>query len=443
MVERTIFWPYGTKYSSTSPAHQVKTTTSPTQIGRPKYHRNMTTLDALRVRAQDLGNTDPHGFLELLPQLREDHELAQLWLANGAQLAWQLQRKEEARKLLDEAIAHGFFQPLIFDGLAGMLEEQPDTKSLWAQIKANTPDVPLELLDFPDPAPHFPIKLGSIASEREEQLKAMLPPPAPTALGTALSLLNWTHTRWSHAGANRHAVDLDALSILEQVAQGERFRCVEYGKVLAAALCARGIPARILTLRLDSYHAGIGAGHVVTEAWIDELNDWVALDGQNGAYWAVEPGQPLSTQELHRRFRAGEQRPEFWTTEGEACESPEIWWMYFAWTVNGMENARDEEPFVPVFEGEPLSTPRLTRHVQATRPNLSEFSIGFGKHNGKLVMTFAPLHPFAVGVAVNGMDVLASGQPLEAPAGEHEWRVQVRTLFGLLDAHRVIFRVNT
>jgi hypothetical protein len=46
------------------------------------------------------------------------------------------------------------------------------------------------------------------------------------------------------------------------------------------------IPARRLDLRAKDSHVGFARGHVVTEAWIDDLNRWVVLDRQNGAWWA-------------------------------------------------------------------------------------------------------------------------------------------------------------
>lgn len=61
--------------------------------------------------------------------------------------------------------------------------------------------------------------------------------------------------------------------------------------MLTQALNALQIPARPLSLFKAGYHAGLGTGHAVTEAWIDDLGKWVLLDGQNGAVWRDEDGR--------------------------------------------------------------------------------------------------------------------------------------------------------
>ncbi len=82
--------------------------------------------------------------------------------------------------------------------------------------------------------------------------------------------------------------------------------------MLAAALSAVGIPARVLGLqRADVETARSGAGHVVAEAWLADRGKWIMVDGQ----WDVIPvrGQtPLNAVELQQALaaRAGDLRVE-------------------------------------------------------------------------------------------------------------------------------------
>ncbi len=63
--------------------------------------------------------------------------------------------------------------------------------------------------------------------------------------------------------------------------------CVEYTTVLTQALNAAQIPARPVSLFRPDYHAGVGAGHAVTEAWIDDFGK-SALPNANAALVATD-----------------------------------------------------------------------------------------------------------------------------------------------------------
>lgn len=125
----------------------------------------------------------------------------------------------------------------------------------------------------------------------------------PTDLARVRAVCAWVHGRWQHDG-NNQPQHRDPISILEEAAQGQRFRCVEYGVVLSGALTALGIPARVLALKTaDVETRASGAGHVVTEAWLADQHKWVLADGQ----WDVVPllnGQPLNAVELQRALAA-------------------------------------------------------------------------------------------------------------------------------------------
>jgi hypothetical protein len=96
---------------------------------------------------------------------------------------------------------------------------------------------------------------------------------------------NWVHNLWKHDG-NNEPQRRDPISILEEVEQGKRFRCVEYSIVINGCLNALGIPSRILSLKTaDCETRESGAGHVVVESFIAEHNKWIMVDGQ----WDIIP----------------------------------------------------------------------------------------------------------------------------------------------------------
>ena len=109
----------------------------------------------------------------------------------------------------------------------------------------------------------------------------------------------WVRTRWEHNGSNMPEKP-DPISILEEAKQGKRFRCVEYSAVLAAALNAVGVRARVLSLLTEDVETReSGAAHVVAEAYLADRKKWVMVDGQ----WDVIPtlkGKPLGAVEFQR-----------------------------------------------------------------------------------------------------------------------------------------------
>ncbi|MFT3882828.1 MAG: transglutaminase-like domain-containing protein [Gemmatales bacterium] len=122
---------------------------------------------------------------------------------------------------------------------------------------------------------------------------------AGSDLERAVRVCHWVHERWKHNGINNPKKS-DAISILEEAAEGKRFRCVEYSTVLTAALSALDIPARSLGLKTADMETRLsGAGHVVTEAYLRDQKKWIMLDGQWDTVMLLE-GKPLHAVELQR-----------------------------------------------------------------------------------------------------------------------------------------------
>ncbi len=97
---------------------------------------------------------------------------------------------------------------------------------------------------------------------------------------TILAVTDWVHNLWRHDG-NNVPDQADPISILRDVQAGARYRCVEYSIVIAGCLTALGIPTRILSLRTEDMETReSGAGHVVCEAFLTDLQQWVLVDGQ-------------------------------------------------------------------------------------------------------------------------------------------------------------------
>jgi hypothetical protein len=162
-----------------------------------------------------------------------------------------------------------------------------------------------------------------------------------TELDQQLAVLAWVHNRWAHSGLDEPSHP-DALTILDEVAHGKRFRCVEYSITLAQALTALGFPARVIGLRREGVSYGSGKGHVVTEAWNNQLGKWLVLDGQNNATWEVD-GHPLSAVEIRDLRLAGKTAALKMNHHGSTWmpKPPEMsdWLPYFHYISYSTDNA--------------------------------------------------------------------------------------------------------
>ncbi|MBS9525797.1 transglutaminase domain-containing protein [Litoribacter alkaliphilus] len=115
----------------------------------------------------------------------------------------------------------------------------------------------------------------------------------------AQRVMNWVHNQWRHDGNNEPRQG-DAVSILEEVKEGKNFRCVEYAVVASACLNAVGLKTRTLGLKTKEVETKkSGAGHVVSEVFLNDLDKWVFIDPQ----WDVMPvlnNRPLNAVEFQQ-----------------------------------------------------------------------------------------------------------------------------------------------
>jgi Transglutaminase-like superfamily len=408
-------------------------------------------LEDIRRRGQDAAGAEDWAALRAMEaELRADEVFwPGVWAPACSYAAWKLGERHP-RAFLEEAIASGLDGP---GGLEAELTEafgaDPDWPDLVEAMRANVPEPSLELLEWPTSRLTRPIRLFRLPAEREELLRERIPRREETAWDTAVSLLAWVAGRWPHA--NAHVDEQDAVEILRLVDAGERFACVEYSTVLSHSLNASGIPARVVNLYTESYHVGLGKGHVVAEAWIDGLNDWVLLDAQNGMYWVEEDGAPLGVPALQDWFRSGRSRAAHFVVGPKPVSDPDagLWWRYFAYaSPTGATWA--ESSFVPTFQTEHLiSAEVLLRDRAEAYPDLAELTIGIGTVDGGPAIRAHTEHPYAVGFAIAAGGAAPLTIALDEawavpgrPAGIQTAELATVTPFGTLTRSSVTFRVR-
>lgn len=149
---------------------------------------------------------------------------------------------------------------------------------------------------------------------------------ATTDTEKTLKILHWVHNQWQHNGNNEPQKN-DAISILEEVKNGKNFRCVEYGIVASACLNAIGLKTRTLGLKTkDVETRQYGAGHVLSEVFLNDLKKWVVIDGQ----WDAMPvlnGIPLNAVEFQKAIAENYKELEI-RTSSNLSKRHYIEWIY-------------------------------------------------------------------------------------------------------------------
>jgi hypothetical protein len=406
-------------------------------------------LEELRVRAEAYVNgQDDEGLLSLLPDLEGDVQWwTHLWAPSAALAAKRLDRPE-ALSLRDSAIARGFAQPEMFEGaLQASFGDLPQWPSLLRRMDANVPPPPVRLVEWPVAASALPLGLERIDPAREADLRSAVPPASGSAWQTCLALLEWSTSYFEHG--NTHVEAPDALAIMARADDGKRFACVEYSILLSQALNALRIPARRVDLRQRNYHVGVGRGHVVSEAWVDDLNKWVILDGQNGGYWQSEEGSPLGLLELQNALTEKQPVTMVGTARAVIDSRSPIWLSYFSMAVSG-GYAWSHSPFSPVFQGTGLiRAHRLLRDGQDAYPDLSAIAVGLDGDPVTPTLNLTSPHPYINRFAVHDVDgesILgvtdgSATYAFNTEPGRHESELAVVTDYGSCRAQQFIYDV--
>lgn len=403
-------------------------------------------IDELRARAIDhVRDREWAQLLVLQPQLEQDVEYwTSVWGPACAVAAFHAGRPG-ARELLDSLVDAGFHDLSTHAELfADSFATEPDWPDLRARMLANLPLPPVELTEWPCAEPVIALGLDRLDADAERVLAHRLPAltsTASTAQETALAMLAWVTGLWRHSGAN-HVPGRDANLVLDRVQTGERFACREYTIVLTQALNALGIPARHCALLREDHHAVMGAGHAVTEAWLDDLARWVVLDGQNGATWRDADGALLGVVEVQQALFHGRTPTFVGSGPNDDPETAEGWSAYFRhWSTGGV--AWRPDSFVPFMEGSTVVQARpLLREAAAAHPDLAEISTSVLDVDGVPAVLFGTEHPYAEGFCVvdaaGALREVALDEPLplDGDPGSHTWQVATRTRYGTLRASR-------
>ncbi len=231
----------------------------------------------------------------------------------------QLGRTSDALLSLDRAAKNGYAdaEHASIDGDLASLRDRPEFAGVLDAFRENARRLRIydvSVFDSPDLGSSHLHAFEDVRSPAFEELRRKYHLEAVAAKGKTeldkqLALLAWVHNRWPHTGLAEPPHE-DALTILREVDAGRRFRCVEYSVVSTQVLQAMGYPARVVGLRMDGSSYGTGRGHVVTEAWNNDLQKWIVLDGQNNATWQID-GMPLSTHEVRLARRSTADRLRF------------------------------------------------------------------------------------------------------------------------------------
>ena len=120
----------------------------------------------------------------------------------------------------------------------------------------------------------------------------------------AKNLLKWVQVELRHDGSGVLPAQHDALTLISSAkSSGQGLNCRGMAIVLAETLLSVGIPARYVELNPRDFST---ESHVVTQAYLAELDKWVFFDPTYGAYFLNAAGQPLSLDEIRASLISGE-----------------------------------------------------------------------------------------------------------------------------------------
>ncbi len=162
-----------------------------------------------------------------------------------------------------------------------------------------------------------------LTSLREDYNLTQMTSGATSDLEKAKIICSWVYSLWKHHSSNTPKQS-DPIYILEQVMEGERFRCVEYGIVISGCLNSIGLPSRVIGLKTKDMETRYsGAGHIAAEVYLEDLKKWVFIDGQFGVI-PLSNEIPLSSIELKNALAFSDSDLTLWRSSDPSTD-------YFNW----------------------------------------------------------------------------------------------------------------
>ena len=111
--------------------------------------------------------------------------------------------------------------------------------------------------------------------------------PGKTQFEKLVLLRKWAHGQWQSQDRPFYYPPWDALEILDLVRKHHNYGfCGQYAVVFTQACLALGMHARY-----------VDVGHFLSEAWSEELNDWVVMDPTNDLHYERD-GAPMDGRDL-------------------------------------------------------------------------------------------------------------------------------------------------
>jgi hypothetical protein len=146
--------------------------------------------------------------------------------------------------------------------------------------------------------------------------------PERNTVDTIAALRHWTRAQQSSEpqlwmfSPNADSGDVDPGILLEQQHSFRPGACRRFGYILAGALVSAGIPARLVSLQATLRD---DLGHIMVEAWVDELGKWILVDPTGDTMFLVD-GHYASLLELRRALLSDELKRIGFERNGSSLE---------------------------------------------------------------------------------------------------------------------------
>lgn len=143
---------------------------------------------------------------------------------------------------------------------------------------------------------------------------------ATTDLERVRLICDWVHAQWQHSNTPTKSLT-NVIDIIEAGRKGEQFSCSEFAGVVTACLNAVGISAReVIMMHPEVDTMLLGSSHVVAEAYLRDLGQWVFVDAQKNVVPTLDD-KPLNTVEFQRALQKRDPALDF-SIDGEINSYP-------------------------------------------------------------------------------------------------------------------------